>query len=386
MKNFKIIILYFTLLFIPQFIHSQNNDTPLSFDKSDIPFSKIENFVFRGDDFFYESTYESVKYYSSNYAFAIILDGLINSSKNNLLKFTGKDLDLSTNAYCANLNIIGMAGWFFYQFYANFRSYHYFSYSKDDGSADTKNDINFDGSIISGIASFALGFYPNSIFTPVFVVNRLESDHENKENDLYKIPEEYRNIYLDRFQEVDNRLYQSGFNKKEIYSFSFIGYSKIFGIGCILAPKYTKIDIGYVYGINSVKDFFEFSQIGLNPIKIVKKISHLEFSKNSSFFEYYLKTNFAKSLFKEYKNIISDFEFTWDWVPNYSGVITNIKFDHSKKLLSFFSVSLKFYAFKIGYEYFNSEVFMPDLDRIYNRSLKLSIGAGFSKDGKLVVP
>jgi len=59
---------------------------------------------------------------------------------------------------------------------------------------------------------------------------------------------------------------------------------------------------------------------------------------------------------------------------------------HSKKLLSFFSISLKFYAFKIGYEYINNEVFMPNLDRIYNHSVKLSINAGFSRDGELIIP
>ena len=99
-----------------------------------------------------------------------------------------------------------------------------------------------------------------------------------------------------------------------------------------------------------------------------------------------METNFAKPLFKEYINTISDLEFRWDWEPNYSGIITNIKFDHSKKLLSFFSISLKFYAFKIGYEYINNEVFMPNLDRIYNHSVKLSINAGFSRDGELIIP
>jgi len=40
-----------------------------------------------------------------------------------------------------------------------------------------------------------------------------------------------------------------------------------------------------------------------------------------------METNFAKPLFKEYINTISDLEFRWDWEPNYSGIITNIKFD-----------------------------------------------------------
>lgn len=387
MKKTNIKVLCFILLSIFHFVHSQNNDTPLSFDKSGIPFSKVENFVFRGDDFFYESAYENIKYYSSNYAFAIIFDGLINSSEKNPMEFTsGEDLDLSPKTFCANLNIIGTSRGSFYQVHANFRSYHYFSYNNDNETTDTEDDINFNGSIISGILSFSLGLYPNSLFTPVIVLSRLESDHENNENDLNKVPEEYRNTYLKRFQEVDNRLYQSGFKKEEKYSLSFVGYSKKLGIGGIIAPKYTKIDIDYLYGINSVSDFFEFSQIGLNATKIYRKMLNREYSTDNFYFGYFLKTNFGKSLFEGYRNTISDFKFTWAWESNYSGMNINIKFDHSKNLLSFFSISLKFYAFKIGYEYINSEVFMPTLDRIYNNSVKFSIGAGFSSDGKLVVP
>jgi len=53
--------LLFVLFFLcSSLLFSQTNDTPLSFDE-DIPFSLVSGYLFRGNEFFYEKTYNSVK-------------------------------------------------------------------------------------------------------------------------------------------------------------------------------------------------------------------------------------------------------------------------------------------------------------------------------------
>ncbi|MCK4339855.1 MAG: hypothetical protein KAW87_07720 [Candidatus Cloacimonetes bacterium] len=190
----------------------------------------------------------------------------------------------------------------FYQFYAYFRNYIYFQYKDDKEDNNSENDVRFIGEYTSGIVSAALG-YENNWFTPIIVWNKFEAEHVNKEDDLVEIPAEYHGIYIDRFQEVDSRFDSLGIKEKAEKSISFIGYSRKLGVGCILAPKYTKIDLNILSGISSYNNILPFSQHSINVSNIIDFVFHTNLEPG---FDYSIKSNYQKPNFKHLKNTVSD--------------------------------------------------------------------------------
>ena len=376
-------------------LFAQTNDTPLSFEDDNVPFSLVSGYLFRGNDFFYEKTYDNIKKLKDCIAY-IQGEGFINSNSK-LVDFPENGLDLTPTAYNASFEIKGILvtdlsspSFLFYQFYIYFRNYIYFHYSDDKDDNNSENDVSFIGAYTSGIVSAALGF-ENNWFTPIIVWNKLEAEHENKENDLHEIPSEYHDIYTDRFNEVYSRFDSLGIEEKVEKSMSFIGYSRKLGVGCILAPKYTKIDLNFLSGINSNNSILPFSQHSVN----VSSIIDLIFRTNlNPVLDYSIKSNYQKPNFKHLKNTVSDltFNFTNMLFPDpdsdinrYTNFSTRFQFDHSINEFASIEIGLKFYAFQVVYEYNNTKLFMPDIDRLYSNSIIFKIGAGFSKNRELII-
>ncbi len=387
------------LSFYSSKIHSQTNDTPLSFDE-DIPFSLVSGYLFRGNEFFYEKTYDSVKKLRDCLLYFQI-GGFINSNSK-LLAFPENGLDLTPTAFNGFLEIKGVLGTvisfpLFYQFYAYFRNYIYFQYKDDKDDSNSDNDVRFIGEYTSGIVSGALGF-ENNWFTPIIVWNKLEAEHENKEDELGEIPAEYHNIYIDRFQEVYSRFDSLGVEEKEDNNISFIGYSRKLDVGCIIAPEYTKIDLNILSGISSYNNILPFSQHSVNVSNIIDLVFHTNLEP---VFDYSIKSNYQKPNFKHLKNTVSDLtinlssifkpikkaieeDFKKDGMGNVSGDInlfTRFQYDHSINEFASIEVGLKFYAFQVVYEHNNTKLFMPDVDRLYSNSLTFKLGGGFGKGG-----
>jgi len=399
MKHIKLTFIISFLIFLwSSILFSQTNDIPLSFDE-DVPFSLVSGYIFRGNDFFYEKTYNSVKKLR-DCLFYFQIGGFSNSNSN-LLKFPDNGVDIKPLAYSGSLEIKGILGTdasfpVFYQFYAYYRNYIYFQYSDDKDDDDSENDVRFIGEYTSGIVSAALG-YENNWFTPIIVWNKLETEHENKEDELGEIPEEYHDIYVDRFNEVDSRFDSLGVEEKEEKSISFIGYSRKLGVGCILAPKYTKIDLNFVSGINSNNSILPFSQHSIDVSSIIDFVFRTNLEPS---FYYSIKSNYQKTNFKHLKNTVSDFtlnlssifkpdkktieEFIrdgWGDISKYINLSTRFQYDHSINEFASIEIGLTFYAIQVVYEYNNVKLFMPDVDRLYSNSLSFKLGGGFGKDG-----
>jgi len=400
MKHIKFTFIITLLIFLcSSLLFSQTNDTPLSFDE-DIPFSLVSGYLFRGNEFFYEKTYNSVKKLR-DCLFYLQIGGFINSNSK-LLAFPENGLDLTPTAFNGFLEIKGILGTdisfpIFYQFYAYFRNYIYFQYSDDKENDHSENDVRFIGEYTSGIVSGALGF-ENNWFTPIIVWNRLEAEHENKEDELDEIPEEYRGIYTDRFNEVESRFDSLGFEEKEDNNISFIGYSRKLDVGCIIAPEYTKIDLNFVSGINSNNSILPFSQ---HKIKVSNIIDFIFRTNIKHRIDYSIKTNYQKTNFKHLKNTVSELTINTrdifkpikkaiesrskeEGMGNVSGDINlfaKFQFDHSMNELASIEVGLIFYAFQVVYEHNNTKLFMPDVDRLYSNSLSFKFGGGYGKGG-----
>ena len=400
MKHIKLTFIISLLIFLwSSILFSQTKDTPLSFDE-DIPFSLVSGYLFRGNDFFYEKTYDSVKKLRDCLLYFQI-GGFINSNSK-LLAFPEKGLDLTPTAFNGFLEIKGILGTdisfpVFYQFYTYFRNYIYFQYKDDKDDSNSENDVRFIGEYTSGIVSAALGF-ENNWFTPIIVWNKLETEHENKEDELGKIPAEYHGIYIDRFNEVYSRFDSLGFEEKEDNNISFIGYSRKLDVGCIIAPEYTKIDLNFVSGINSINSILPFSQ---HKIKVSNIIDFVFRTNIKHCVDYSIKTNYQKPNFKHLKNTVSDLTINTrsifkplkkaieasskkDGMGNVSGdinIFARFQFDHSINGLASIEVGLIFYAFQVVYEHNNTELFMPDVDRLYSNSLSFKLGGGFRKGG-----
>jgi len=399
MKHIKLTFIISFLIFLwSSILFSQTNDIPLSFDE-DVPFSLVSGYIFRGNDFFYEKTYNSVKKLR-DCLFYFQIGGFSNSNSN-LLKFPDNGVDIKPLAYSGSLEIKGILGTdasfpVFYQFYAYYRNYIYFQYSDDKDDDDSENDVRFIGEYTSGIVSAALG-YENNWFTPIIVWNKLETEHENKEDELGEIPEEYHDIYVDRFNEVDSRFDSLGFEEKEDNNISFIGYSRKLDAGCIIAPEYTKIDLNFVSGINSNNSILPFSQHSIYVSSIIDFVFRTNLEP--SFF-YSIKSNYQKTNFKYLKNTVSDLtlnlssifkadedtieEFKrdgWGDISKYINLSTRFQYDHSINEFASIEIGLTFYAIQVVYEYNNVKLFMPDVDRLYTNSLKIKLGGGFGKEG-----
>ncbi len=375
------IFLWSSLLF------SQTNDTPLSFDE-DIPFSLVSGSIFRGSEFFYEQTYQDIKNIQ-NCLLYLQAEGFINSNSNLnpiylLRKKLGSGLDLTPTAYNFNFNLKDTKGPLFFQVSQHTRSYAYFSYRDNKGDTSSKNDFSLIGEIKSGITSLALGI-KNDYFTPVILLNFLYSEHENKDDELSKIPEEYREIYTNRFNEVESRLDSIGFQKEDKDNFSFIGYSEEFGVGCILASQYTKIDLKFLSGISSYNNILPFSQSSINVCRFID----LFFSTRlTSFIDYSIKFNFKDPKFSNYKNTVSDLKFDLSGSSESNNhnpykafnLIAKLQYDHTINELASFEIGIiLFYAFEIIYEHNNSKLFIPDIDRIYSNSITFRFGGCFLK-------
>ncbi|GEM_PF-2051791 len=400
MKNNKFTFINTLLMFLcSSILFSQTNDTPLSFDE-DVPFSLVSGYLFRGNEFFYEKTYSSVKKLR-DCLFYFQIGGFINSNSK-LLAFPEKGLDLTPTAFNGFLEIKGILGTdilfpLFYQFYAYFRNYIYFQYSDDKDDSNSDNDVRFIGEYTSGIVSGALG-YDNNWFTPIIVWNKFEAEHKNKEEELGKIPAEYHNIYIDRYNEVYSRFDSLGIEEKEDNNISFIGYSRKLDVGCIIAPEYTKIDLNFVSGINSINSILPFSQ---HKIKVSNIFDFIFHTNIKHCVDYSIKTNYQKPNFKHLKNTVSDLTINTrsifkplkkaiessskkDGMGNVSGDINlfaRFQFDHSINELASIEVGFIFYAFQVVYEHNNTKLFMPDVDRLYSNSLSFKLGGGFGKGG-----
>ena len=386
------IFLWSSLLF------SQTNDTPLSFDE-DIPFSLVSGYLFRGNEFFYEKTYNSVKKLRDCLLYFQI-GGFINSNSK-LLAFPEKGLDLTPTAFNGFLEIKGILGTdisfpLFYQFYAYYRNYIYFQYS-DDKEDDNSEDVRFIGEYTSGIVSGALGF-ENNWFTPIIVWNKFEAEHKNKEDELGKIPAEYRGIYIERFNEVYSRFDSLGFEEKEDNNISFIGYSRKLDVGCIIAPEYTKIDLNFVSGINSINSILPFSQHKVDVSSIIDFIFRINLEQ---YIDYSIKTNYQKTNFRHVKNTISDLMINTreilkplkeDMCANSKkqgmkiayedlNLFARFQFDHTVNELANIEIGLNFLGFQIVYNYINEKLFLPDVDRLYTNSLTFKFGCGYGKGG-----
>jgi len=66
-------------------------------------------------------------------------------------------------------------------------------------------------------------------------------------------------------------------------------------------------------------------------------------------------------------------------------LFSRFQFDHSIDELASLEIGLKFYGFQVVYEYNNTKLFMPDVDRLYSNSIIFKIGAGFSKNRELII-
>jgi len=389
MKNNKFTFIITSLIFFSSsLLFSQTNDTPLSFDE-DIPFSLVSGSIFRGSEFFYEKTYQDIKDIR-NCLLYLQAEGFINSNSNLnpiylLSKKFGSGLDLTPTAYNLNFNLKDTKGSLFFQVSQHIRSYTYFSYRDNKGDTSSQNDFHFIGEIKSGITSLALGI-KNDYFTPVILWNFLYSEHEDKEDELSKIPEEYREIYTDRFNEVESRLDSIGFKKEDKDNFSFIGYSKEFGVGCILAPQYTKIDLKFLSGINSNNSILPFSQSSINVCRVADLFFH---TRLTSFIDYSIKFNFKDPKFNNYKNTVSDLKFDLggglesnnhnSYNKALFNLIARLQYDHSINELASFKIGITLLGFEIIYEHNNSKLFIPDTDRLYSNSITFSFGGCFLK-------
>jgi len=401
MQNFILKRIIFTTLLIFLkliYLFSQTNDSPLSFDE-DIPFSIVSGYLFRGNDFFYEKTYDSVKKLRNCLIYFQI--GGFSNSNSKLLTFSENGVDLQPMAYSGSLEIKGILGTdasfpVFYQFYAYYRNYIYFQYSDDKGDSNSNNDVRFIGEYTSGIVSGALG-YDNNWFTPIIVWNKLETEHDNKEDELEEIPEEYHDIYIDRFNEVYSRFDSLGVEKKKDNNISFIGYSRKLNAGCIIAPKYIKIDLNFITAINSNNSMLPFSQHKIGVSNIIDFIFRTNIKHSV---DYSVKSNYQKTNFRHLKNMVSDLtlnlssifkpdkktieEFKrdgWGDISKDVNLFTRLQYDHSINEFASVEIGLTFYAIQVVYEYNNTKLFMPDVDRLYTNSLSFKLGGGFGKEG-----
>ena len=159
---------------------------------------------------------------------------------------------------------------------------------------------------------------------------------------------------------------------------------KEFGVGCILAPKYTKIDLKFLSGINSNNSVLPFSQSSINVCRVADLFFQTRFT---SFIDYSIKFNFKDPKFNNYKNTVSDLKFDLSGSSESSNqnpykafnLIARFQYDHTINELASFKIGLILLGFEIIYEHNNSNLFIPDIDRLYSNSITFRFGGCFLK-------
>lgn len=383
------VIFHVSFLINPCF--AQDN-TYLSFDENKLPFRNIVQYVFRGHEYYYYQTFQSVREYVNYYKdhgldVTYNLKGM--ASHNSPLRLD--DIDTiprasSVTLYCG----VTYSGFSFRGFFQS-REFEYFSYKRKYVKKDDPNTY-IESHLGTGIKAYLIGY--NTTWVSAFVsYNELVSFHTLDIN-YQELPKSFQNLYLSRYSEIQKKLNdQNIFLGEDPYvqkNYSFLFYSNPFDIGGIFAKGYQYYDANYAYllNLNRYDDFnslLDFSLINLRILKTVDKLLRLRIT---TLVNYNLKMYFSNNYLKEYNKTHSDLEIDLSVgsfrkymgkkrsLPYDFGYRYNIVYDHKNRLKSFSHNEYFFNLIwgensgilKISYcsEYTNPKSFMPDIDQIYN--------------------